>query len=177
MGGLLCSDHAQPRTKFPTVLPWLADAAGVRGTLARSERATGQRALAIWGLRTLARCFGRRKHIQSHDDSTSRWLNIGENVTCRKSRCLRQQALAVEDRKRSLPGQEAHAADRRLSILSHGTTNDQGFEAILWRRKGFGFAGAWTVCEQNRLLALCFGLPEINKVFSIRPVGVKRVQT
>ena len=40
----------------------------------------------------------------------------------------------------------------------------QGFEAMLWLRKGFGFAGAWTVCEQNRLLALCFGLPEVNKV-------------
>ena len=40
----------------------------------------------------------------------------------------------------------------------------QGFEAMLWLRKGFGFAGTWTVCEQNRLLALCFGLPEVNKV-------------
>ena len=40
----------------------------------------------------------------------------------------------------------------------------QGFEAMLWLRKGFGFAGRWTVCEQNRLLALCFGLPEVNKV-------------
>ena len=40
----------------------------------------------------------------------------------------------------------------------------QGFEAMLWLRKGFGFAGAWSVCEQNRLLALCFGLPEVNKV-------------
>jgi IS6 family transposase len=39
----------------------------------------------------------------------------------------------------------------------------QGFEAMLWLRKGFGFAGVWTVCEQNRLLALCFGLPEVNK--------------
>jgi transposase-like protein len=39
----------------------------------------------------------------------------------------------------------------------------QGFEAMLWLRKGFGFAGAWTVCEQNRLLALCFGLPQVNK--------------
>jgi IS6 family transposase len=39
----------------------------------------------------------------------------------------------------------------------------QGFEAMLWLRKGFGFAGTWTVCEQNRLLALCFGLPEVNK--------------
>ena len=33
----------------------------------------------------------------------------------------------------------------------------------VWLRKGFGFSGAWTVCEQNRLLALCFGLPEVNK--------------
>ena len=40
----------------------------------------------------------------------------------------------------------------------------QGFEATLWLRKGFGFAGAWTVREQNRLLAVCFGLPEVNKV-------------
>jgi len=40
----------------------------------------------------------------------------------------------------------------------------QGFEAMLWLRKGFGFGGRWTVCGQNRLLALCFGLPEINKV-------------
>jgi transposase, IS6 family len=40
----------------------------------------------------------------------------------------------------------------------------QGFEAMLWLRKGFGFAGAWTVREQNRLLAVCFGLPEVNKV-------------
>jgi len=39
-----------------------------------------------------------------------------------------------------------------------------GFEAMLWLRKGFGFAGAWTVCEQNRLLALCFGLPQVNKI-------------
>ncbi len=40
----------------------------------------------------------------------------------------------------------------------------QSFEAMLWLRKGFGFAGAWTVREQNRLLALCFGLPEVKKV-------------
>jgi hypothetical protein len=32
----------------------------------------------------------------------------------------------------------------------------QGFEAMLWLRKGFGFAGAWTVREQSRLLGLCF---------------------
>jgi hypothetical protein len=39
----------------------------------------------------------------------------------------------------------------------------RGFEAMLWLRKGFNFAGAWTVCEQNRLLAFCFGLPAANK--------------
>jgi IS6 family transposase len=39
----------------------------------------------------------------------------------------------------------------------------QGFEAMLWLRKGFGFAGAWTVREQNQLLACCFGLPVANK--------------
>src|SRR4051812_5267285 len=39
----------------------------------------------------------------------------------------------------------------------------QGFEAMLWLRKGFGFASSWTVCEQNHLLAVCFGLPAANK--------------
>ena len=38
-----------------------------------------------------------------------------------------------------------------------------GFEAMPWLRKGFGFAGAWTVREQNQLLATCFGLPVANK--------------
>jgi IS6 family transposase len=40
----------------------------------------------------------------------------------------------------------------------------QGFEAMLWLRKGFGFSGAWTVCEQNHLLAICFGLQKVNEV-------------
>lgn len=40
----------------------------------------------------------------------------------------------------------------------------QGFEAMLWLRKGFGFAGAWTVREQNQLLAVCFGLQAVNKI-------------
>ena len=39
----------------------------------------------------------------------------------------------------------------------------QGCEAMLWLRKGFGFAGAWTVREQNQLLGLCFGFPQANK--------------
>src|SRR3954467_13067145 len=38
----------------------------------------------------------------------------------------------------------------------------QGFEAMLWLRKGFGFAGAWTVREQDQLLAACFGLQKVN---------------
>jgi hypothetical protein len=41
---------------------------------------------------------------------------------------------------------------------------------MLWLRKGFGFAGVWTVCEQNRLLAVCFGLPEVNR-FCCRVCG------
>ncbi|KQT95724.1 hypothetical protein ASG60_20905 [Methylobacterium sp. Leaf469] len=36
-----------------------------------------------------------------------------------------------------------------------------GFEATLWLSKGFGFAGAWTVLQQNRLLGVCF---EFHKV-------------
>jgi transposase-like protein len=39
-----------------------------------------------------------------------------------------------------------------------------GFEAMLWLRKGFGFAGNWTVNEQNDLLARLFGLQKVNKV-------------
>ena len=39
----------------------------------------------------------------------------------------------------------------------------RGFEAMLWLRKGFSFPDAWRVCEQNRLLSVCFGLPEIYK--------------
>ena len=38
-----------------------------------------------------------------------------------------------------------------------------GFEAMLWLKKGFGFVGEWTVCEQNDLLACCFGLQVVNK--------------
>jgi transposase, IS6 family len=38
-----------------------------------------------------------------------------------------------------------------------------GFEAMLGLRKGFGFAGTWTVREQNQLLATCFGLPVAKK--------------
>jgi len=40
----------------------------------------------------------------------------------------------------------------------------QGFEALLWLRKGFGFIGQWTVREQNDLLSICFGIQMVNKV-------------
>ena len=30
-------------------------------------------------------------------------------------------------------------------------------------RKGFGFAGPWTVNEQNRMLGVCFGLSEVDE--------------
>ena len=39
----------------------------------------------------------------------------------------------------------------------------QGFEAMLWMRKGFGFSGPWTIVEQNRMLGFCFGLSEVNE--------------
>lgn len=39
-----------------------------------------------------------------------------------------------------------------------------GFEAMLWLRKSFGFANAWTVREQNRLLGVWFGLQKVNEV-------------
>jgi IS6 family transposase len=38
-----------------------------------------------------------------------------------------------------------------------------GFEAMLWLKKGFGFAGEWTVRKQNGLLACCFGLQMVNE--------------
>ena len=50
---------------------------------------------------------------------------------------------------------------QRPSIRHDGRSG--GFEAMLWLRKGFGFAGAWTVCEQNRMLAFCFGLLKVHE--------------
>ena len=38
-----------------------------------------------------------------------------------------------------------------------------GFEAMLWLKKGFAFAGQWTVREQNDLIALLFGLQKVNE--------------
>ena len=44
-----------------------------------------------------------------------------------------------------------------------GTDRNPGIVSM-WLRKGFGFAGAWTVREQNQLLGVCFGLPAVNKI-------------
>lgn len=38
-----------------------------------------------------------------------------------------------------------------------------GREAMLRLRKGFGFAGDWTVRRQNEFLGLCFGLQKFNE--------------
>jgi len=38
-----------------------------------------------------------------------------------------------------------------------------GFEAMLCLQKGFGFAGGWTVNDQNELIARLFGLQKVNK--------------
>lgn len=40
-----------------------------------------------------------------------------------------------------------------------------GFEAMMWLRKGFGFAEVWTVREQNRLLVCCLRLSTTNKAW------------
>ncbi|WOJ91840.1 IS6 family transposase (plasmid) [Methylocapsa polymorpha] len=38
-----------------------------------------------------------------------------------------------------------------------------GFEAMLWLKKGFDFAGEWTVRKQNKLLSCCFGLEMVSE--------------
>ena len=86
-------------------------------------------------------------------------------MTYRRSEPLYNRSLVLRPERREA-GQDSPAVTQcngTLSILSYGTTHDPGFEAMLWLRKGFDFAGAWTVREQNQLLAFCFGLPEANK--------------
>ena len=67
-----------------------------------------------------------------------------------------QQGIESDRVKRPMPRiggfQSFHTARRTI----------RGFEAMLWLRKGFNFAGAWTVREQNRLLSVCFGLPKVK---------------
>jgi IS6 family transposase len=51
-------------------------------------------------------------------------------------------------------GLRSFATARRMSA---------DFEAMPWLRKGFGFAGEWTVRRQSELLAFCFGLQKLTK--------------
>ncbi len=44
-----------------------------------------------------------------------------------------------------------------------------GFEAMLWLKKGFDFAGEWSVRQQNEPLAFCFGFQMVNKACKVGP--------
>jgi hypothetical protein len=69
-------------------------------------------------------------------------------------------ALCANDRQTSAP---VSPTALRLDPCRTARRKIAGFEAMLWLRKGFGFVGDWTPRRQNELLALCFGIPEINK--------------
>jgi hypothetical protein len=62
------------------------------------------------------------------------------------------------------------------AIDKHGEAVDFLLTAMLWLRKGFGFAGAWTVVEQNRLLGFCFGLsnPARSRRSAMAAMGAAR---
>lgn len=51
----------------------------------------------------------------------------------------------------------------RFQSFNTARRSIQGFETVLWLRKGFGFVGPWTVIEQNRKLGFCFELPGVNE--------------
>src|SRR3954468_5829712 len=59
------------------------------------------------------------------------------------------------------------AKGQHESELSHFGSKMGQFEPNLSRVLGkpsrVSFASAWTECEQNRLLALCFGAPQVKK--------------
>ena len=71
--------------------------------------------------------------------------------------CCRSASDFRRPTKRKTGGRRSPSCGLRQSL------RQARFEAILWLRKGFGFAGAWTGCEQNRMLSICFGLPASNK--------------
>ena len=68
----------------------------------------------------------------------------------------------VPDERRQGSGKSAGIM-RTIQAFHTARRTIRGFEAMLWLRKGFGFSGAWTVREQNRLLSVCFGLLRINE--------------
>ncbi len=51
-----------------------------------------------------------------------------------------------------------------LALITDGALRRLRPEPMLWLKKGFGFAGEWTVRRQNELLACCFGLQMVNMV-------------
>jgi IS6 family transposase len=84
---------------------------------------------------------------------------VATNVRHRVSKHLQQGIESDHFRvKRAMPkvgGFRTFATARRTIA---------GFEAMLRLRKGFGFAGTWTVRRQNELLAQCFGPQMVNEV-------------
>src|SRR4051812_10755889 len=74
--------------------------------------------------------------------------------SCRTSPALRQQAPAAGDRELPLPGQAADVADRRLSILPHGTTDDPEVrghatvaKGLVWRHRQLG---CWPLADREQ---------------------------
>ena len=49
----------------------------------------------------------------------------------------------------------------------------QWFEAMLWMRRGFGFADPWNVVEQNRMHGLCFDFRRSTR----REIGVVQARS
>ena len=65
----------------------------------------------------------------------------GRRAPTARAAPLRQQAPAAGDRERSLPGQAAHAADRRFSVLSHGPTYNPGVRSHAVASEGVWLCG------------------------------------
>jgi hypothetical protein len=61
------------------------------------------------------------------------------------------------------PQRRNHCSDLGFQSFNTACRTIAGSEAMLWLRKGFGFAGDWTVDDQNDLLARFFGLQKVNK--------------
>jgi len=69
------------------------------------------------------------------------------------SNTVRSNVRGLRSARRKLDGFRSFVTARRTIA---------GFEAMLWLKKSFGFAGEWTVRRQNKLLAFCFGRQMVN---------------
>src|SRR5690242_3261568 len=88
----------------------------------------------------------------------------GKTGSCRKIRCITSASTCSRGSRATTSGpRDPCPGIGGFQSFDTVRRTIRGFEAMLWLRKGFGFAGAWTVCEQNRLLAFCFGFPAANK--------------